>query len=283
MGYNLIDTGNRSKLEVVGPYKIVRPAPQAIWSPQSPHVWQQADAVYKRDAKGGGDWEWRRQVKREYDILFADLAMRIRLTDFGHLGLFPEQASNWQWIKDVIRARLSNRPANLHVLNLFAYTGASTLVASQAGAHVVHVDAAKGIVDWARENAKISHLDSRPIRWIVDDAIKFVQREIRRGNQYHGIILDPPSFGRGPKGQVFKIENQLLPLLDGCRQLLDQNACFVLYTGHTPGFTPLVMQNQLLELVQERKGQIDSGEMAILDEFGRHLPSGTYARWAAAD
>ena len=143
---------------------------------------------------------------------------------FGHLGLFPEHAQTWGWLKERIRARLADREMNVQVLNLFAYTGGSTLAASQAGAHVVHVDAAKGVVDWARENARLSHLDSRPIRWIVDDALKFVQREVRRGNRYHGIILDPPSFGRGPKGQVFKIEDDVLPLLEACSQLLGRDA-----------------------------------------------------------
>lgn len=282
MDYRLLDSGNRNKLEKVGPYTLIRPAAQAIWAPKAAHLWSQADAVYERDASGSGTWEWRRQTKREFDILYSDLAMRIRLTDFGHLGLFPEQAENWQWLKDVIRDRMKTHGANIHVLNLFAYTGGSTLAASQAGAHVVHLDAAKGVVDWARENAKLSHLDSRPIRWIVDDAIKFVEREVRRGHKYQGIILDPPSFGRGPKGQVFKIENQLSTLLEGCHQLLDSRALFVLYSGHTPGFTPLVMHNQLEELVGKRQGLLVCGEMTVDDKQGRQLPSGTYARWQAA-
>ena len=282
MDYRLIDSGNRKKLEQVGPYTLVRPAPQAIWSPRADRLWSKADAIYERDSKGSGSWKWNRPVKREFDILYSDLALRIKLTDFGHLGLFAEQASNWRWIKEAIRTRMNKSGANIHVLNLFAYTGGSTLAASQAGAHVVHVDAAKGVVDWARENAKISHLSDRPIRWIVDDAVKFVQREVRRGNKYQGIILDPPSFGRGPKGQVFKIENQLLPLLDHCRQILDKNALFVLYTGHTPGFSPLVMHNQLEEMVARRDGEIESGEMIIHDEQDRAMPSGTYARWLAS-
>ncbi len=282
MDYRLIDSGDRNKLEQVGPYTLIRPSPQAIWSPRQPKLWLAADAIYERSSKGGGDWKWRREVKREFDILFGDLAMRVRLTDFGHLGLFAEQADHWQWIRDTIRARLQKTPSNLNVLNLFAYTGGSTLAASQAGAHVVHLDAAKGVVDWARENAELSHLQSRPIRWIVDDAIKFVEREVRRGNKYHGIILDPPSFGRGPKGQVFKIENELPTLMEGCRELLAKNALFMLYSGHTPGFTPLVMQNQLDEVVHNLPGTVDSGEMVIHDEQGRYLPSGTFARWVAS-
>ena len=282
MDYTLLDSGDGKRLEIVGPYRLVRPAPQAIWPASLPEKeWARADAEYERSAKGGGDWRWNRSIDREFDILFSDLALRIRLTDFGHLGLFPEQAETWQWLRETIRNRLAGREFNLNILNLFAYTGGSTLVASQAGAHVVHVDAAKGVVDWARENAKLSHMDDRPIRWIVDDALKFVQREVRRGSRYHGIILDPPSFGRGPKGQVFKIENQLLPLLDACRQLLDRVALFVLYTCHTPGFTPLVLSNQLDAYLHNKRGAIESGEMTVQDEKGRLLPGGTYARWVA--
>ncbi|MCC6454788.1 MAG: class I SAM-dependent methyltransferase [Caldilineaceae bacterium] len=278
--YQLLDSGNMRKLEQLGPYLIVRPAPQAIWSPRLPQsAWQRADAVYERDASGGGSWQFRGSVKREFDILFDRLSLRIKLTDFGHLGLFPEQAHNWEWLRNLIRRRLqrtNNR--NLHVLNLFGYTGGSTLAASQAGAHVVHVDAAKGVVDWARRNTEISRLQERPIRWLVDDALKFVKREARRNNRYQGIILDPPSFGRGPKGEVFKIEDDLLPLLEECRTLLADDALFILYSGHTPGFTPLVMYNQLATITP-KQGQIEHGEMVVVDQQGRMLPSGTYARW----
>ena len=282
-GYTLIDSGDRLKLETVGSYRIVRPAPQAVWPTTRPaHEWTRANAVYERSDKGSGSWSWNGQVKREFDILFGDLVLRIRFTDFGHLGLFPEQAAIWQWLKRTIRARMESRSGNLHVLNLFAYTGGSTLAASQAGAHVVHVDAAKGVVDWARENADASHMAGRPIRWLVDEAEKFVNREVRRGNRYQGIILDPPSFGRGPKGEVFKIENNVLSLLDGCRQLLAKDALFVLYTCHTPGFTPIAMQNQLEPLLAGRTGKLESGEMAVADEQNRLLPSGSFARWAAS-
>jgi 23S rRNA (cytosine1962-C5)-methyltransferase len=172
---------------------------------------------------------------------------------------------------------------NLHVLNLFAYTGGSTLAASQAGAHVVHVDAAKGVVDWARKNAELGALQERPIRWLVDDALKFVKREERRGNTYQGIILDPPSFGRGPQGEVFKIEDDLMPLLDSCQAILARDALFVLYSCHTPGFTPIVLENQLESLVNSRGGKTESGEMTIAESSGRLLPSGTYVRWQAKE
>ncbi|MCB0044192.1 MAG: class I SAM-dependent methyltransferase [Caldilineaceae bacterium] len=283
--YTLLDSGNTEKLEQVGPYRLVRPAPQAIWPSRSPQSdWEQVDAVYVRDNSGGGKWQWRNKVKRDFDILYNHLSFRIKMTNFGHLGLFPEQAENWDWLREQIRARMARtNGANLHVLNLFAYTGGSTLAASQGGAHVVHVDAAKGVVDWARKNAEKSGLADRPIRWLVDDALKFVKREVRRGNRYHGIIFDPPSFGRGPKGEVFKIENDIVPLLDACRQLLAKDALFLLYSCHTPGFTPLTLENQLGELVHSRAGSFDSGEMVVRDAHGRPLPSGAYARWLAKE
>lgn len=284
MDYQLLDTGNSMKLETVGPYRIVRPAPQAMWSRAlSKGEWSNVHASYERNSKGGGSWQWRSPVDRQFDILYGDLALRIRLTDFGHLGLFPEQRAQWAWLKDRVRVHCDTRSSDIQVLNLFAYTGGGTLSASQAGARVVHVDAAKGVVDWARENATISHLQDRPIRWIVDDALKFVDREIRRGNRYQGIILDPPSFGRGPKGQVFKIENDILPLLEACRRLLHRDAVFVLYTSHTPGFTPLVMSNQLQSILDSRQGAIEAGEMTVADQQGRLLPSGTFARWMSKD
>jgi 23S rRNA (cytosine1962-C5)-methyltransferase len=283
--YALLDSGDMRKLERVGSYTLVRPAPQAVWRPQLPAaVWAAADASYLRDSSGSGAWEFHNKVKREFDILFDKLALRIKLTDFGHLGLFPEQAANWEWLRSQIRTRLQRTNGrNLYVLNLFGYTGGSTLAASQAGAHLVHVDAAKGVVDWARRNAALCRLDERPIRWLIDDALKFVKREARRASRYQGIILDPPSFGRGPKGEVFKIEDDLLPLLDACRELLAPDALFVLYSCHTPGFTPLVLHNQVELLAAGRGGRIESGEMIVPDAQRRVLPSGTYARWLAAD
>lgn len=281
--YVLLDSGNEMKLERLGEYTLIRPSPQAIWRPQLPqHEWNKADAIYNRTSDGGGYWDWQRKVKRDFSVLYNSISFNIRLTNFGHLGLFPEQATNWDWMRDVIRARL-NRTGhrNLHVLNLFAYTGGSTLACSQAGAHLVHVDAAKGVVDWARKNAKVCRLDERPIRWLVDDALKFVQREERRKHSYQAIIFDPPSFGRGPKGEVFKIENDLVPLLDACKSLLAKDALFVLYSCHTPGFTPLTLENQLADVVAGRGGTLESGEMTVADNSGRPLPSGTYVRWLA--
>jgi 23S rRNA (cytosine1962-C5)-methyltransferase len=283
--YVLLDSGNEMKLERIGEYTVVRPSPQAIWRPQlSQAEWNRADAVYVRSSDGSGAWEWKHKIKREFDILYNSISFNIRLTNFGHLGLFPEQAANWDWLRQIIRKRLvRTNYRNLHVLNLFAYTGGSTLACSQAGAHLIHVDAAKGVVDWARKNAQQCRLDERPIRWLVDDALKYVEREVRRNHTYQGIILDPPSFGRGPKGEVFKIENDLLPLLEGCKSLLSKDALFVLYSCHTPGFTPITMENQLLGMLTNRDGALESGEMMVTSQSGRPLPSGSYARWVAEE
>jgi 23S rRNA (cytosine1962-C5)-methyltransferase len=283
-GYALLDSGNMQKLERIGPYTLIRPSPQAVWTPRLPAAeWNRVDGVYVRSAEGAGAWEWRRKVEREFIIIYNNLSFQIKLTNFGHMGLFPEQATNWDWLRGKIRTRLRRtNDRNLHVLNLFAYTGGSTLAASQAGAHLTHVDAAKGVVDWARKNAELCALQERPIRWLVDDALKFIKREERRNSTYQGIILDPPSFGRGPQGEVFKIEDDLMPLLEACKAILAEDALFVLYSCHTPGFTPLVLQNQLAALVDTHGGKIESDEMMVAESGGRPLPSGAYSRWSAA-
>ena len=281
--YALLDSGNMQKLERIGPYTLVRPAPQAIWRQRLPvEEWQKADGVYTRTTEGDGQWTWRQKVTRDFEILFNNLVFQVKLTNFGHMGLFPEQVENWEWLRQKIRRRMQRtNDRNLYVLNLFAYTGGSTMAASQGGAHLVHLDAAKGVVDWARKNTHLSRLHERPIRWLVDDALKFVRREERRGNSYQGIILDPPSFGRGPQGEVFKIEDDLVPMLEACKSILAKDALFVLYSCHTPGFTPVTLQNQLDDMVGEREGKLQCGEMTIPDSSGRLLPSGTYARWSA--
>jgi 23S rRNA (cytosine1962-C5)-methyltransferase len=289
--YALLDTGRMKKLETVGAYTLVRPAPQAVWEPGlGESDWRRADGVYTRDTgEDGGHWTFHKKVLREFDLIYGNLNLRIKLTNFGHMGLFPEQAANWDWMRAVIRRRLertNNR--NLYVLNLFGYTGGSTLACSQAGAHLVHVDAAKGVVDWARKNAQLSSLEDRPVRWLVDDALKFVQREERRGNSYQAIILDPPTFGRGPKGEVFKIEDDLVPLLQSCRAILAKDALFVLYSCHTPGFTPITMANQLEIVTGGRPGTLEADEMVVAEQGRdkpdrRLLPSGVYARWLAED
>ena len=287
--YQLLDSGNMRRLERIGPYLLVRPSLQAIWQPRRiDSDWERADGVYERSAnEDGGRWKFARKVNREFEVLYGDLQFHLKLTNFGHLGLFAEQLENWNWMRTAIRARLARtNDRNLYVLNLFGYTGGSTLACSQAGAHCVHVDAARGVVDWARKNAELSGLQERPIRWLVEDAMKFVKREERRGHTYHAIILDPPTFGRGPKGEIFKIETDLVPLLQACRTLLAPDALFVLYSCHTPGFTPIAMRNQIDIVTSGRKGTVEAGEMSVAEtqaDAGRArlLPSGVYARWLA--
>ena len=276
-GYELLDSGNEKKLERVGEYLLVRPSPQAVWSPSLPEErWQKADATYIRSSTGGGEWEFRRRLPERWEIEHRGFKFIIKPTGFGHLGLFPEQGDSWGWIEEKVRA--SKRPVS--VLNMFAYTGGSTLAAARAGASICHLDASKGVVDWARENAALSGLSDRPIRWIVDDVEKFVKKEITRGRSYDAIILDPPSFGRGAKGEVWKIEEGLLMLLAECRELLSDDPLFILLTCHSPGFTPLVLQNLLAEMMKGYAGMLSCGEMAILEATGRLLPSGAYARWS---
>ncbi len=275
--YQLLDSGNFEKLEQVGRFRLIRPSPQAIWQPRRPKLWRTADAHYHRSSSGGGSWTFKNKLPDYWQIQYGGLTLKIKLTNFGHLGLFAEQAENWRWIASQI-ARAPQKP--VRVLNTFAYTGGSSLAAAQAGAEVVHLDAARGIVSWARENAGLSGLDNRPIRWIVDDVSKFVAREIRRGNKYDGIILDPPSFGRGKKGEVWKFEDDLPKLLAMCRQILSPNPQFVLLSAHTPGFTALALENLLADMMRGFGGKLSSMEMTIPEtDSPRRLPSGTMARW----
>ena len=277
--YQLLDSGNFEKLEQVGRFRLIRPSPQAIWQPRRPKLWRTADAHYRRSSSGGGSWAFKKKLPDHWHIQYGGLTLKIKLTNFGHLGIFAEQAENWDWIRAQIAA---TRRKPVRVLNTFAYTGGSSLAAAQAGAEVVHLDAARGIISWARENAALSALDDRPIRWIVDDVSKFVAREIRRGDQYDGIILDPPSFGRGKKGEVWKFEDDLPKLLEMCRQILSPNPRFVLLSAHTPGFTALALENLLADMMRGFGGTLSSLEMTIPEADGsRRLPSGAMARWTA--
>jgi 23S rRNA (cytosine1962-C5)-methyltransferase len=278
--YQLLDSGNFEKLEQVGPYRLIRPAPQAIWQPgQPPNLWAAANAHYHRSKSGGGRWKLKTKLPDSWNITHYGLTIKIKLTDFGHLGFFAEQGPNWSWIQKQIKA--ANRP--LKILNTFAYTGGSTLAATMAGASLVHLDASRGIVAWARENAALCGLADKPIRWLVEDVSKFVKREIRRGNKYEAIILDPPSFGRGSKGEVWKFEKDLPDLLTMCRQILSDDPLFVLLSAHTPGFTPLALKNLLNDMMTGFRGHLSSKEMVIPEnKTGRLLPSGSMARWQKA-
>lgn len=278
--YALLDSGRGRKLERFGRFVIARPCSQAVWEPLLPEsTWQKADAIFMRE----GDTKWTHRhadLNTAWQIEVANLEFKISPTDFGHLGIFPEQRNFWEWIQKTLKQAQLNGRKELHVLNLFAYSGGSTLAAAKAGAHVCHLDASKGMVAWARENATLNKLENAPIRWIVDDVGKFLQRELRRGRRYDAIILDPPSFGRGSQGEVFKIEEHLPEILKYCRSLLTEQPLFILFSCHTPGYTPIAMHHLLTQMMAGCEGKIDSGEMVLSGQSGvMPLPSGTYARW----
>lgn len=277
-GYQLLDTGNGAKLEQVGPYRLVRPAAQALWRPSYPsEVWDTAAACYHRSSAGGGAWTARHTLPPTWVVTYCDLTLKVRLTDFGHLGFFAEHGPHWQWVHQCIHT--AARP--IHLLNAFAYTGGISLAAAAAGASVVHLDAADSIVAWARDNARLSGLAEARIRWVVEDVSKFLTREVRRGHRYDALVLDPPSFGRGSKGEVWKLERDLPALLDLCSQILSHTPLFVLVSAHTPGVTPLILEHLLADMLGHRSGLLTSMEMVIPYRDGtRVLPSGALARWS---
>ena len=272
--YQLLDSGYFQKLEQIGPYKVVRQAPNAVWKPKlSKKQWQDVDAVFTRKSSGRGDWNiLNKKLPEVWPIEVQGIHFNIRLTSFGHLGIFAEQESNWKLLKQVIQ---DSQIQDFKVLNLFAYTGGSSLACAQAGADVVHLDASKTSNQWAKENANSSGLQEANVRYITDDVVSFVQREIRRGNKYHGVILDPPSFGRGDRKQVWKIEEHLIPLLDQLKQLLEDNFKFILLSSHSPGYTPISLENLLKEIMPKNSKYL-SEEMLIHDTTGKSLPSGAY-------
>lgn len=276
--YELIDSGKGRKLERFGPYLLIRPCSQAVWQPQmAESVWKKADAIFSRDEEN--KWTHLRHLPSQWEIEAAQLRFKISPTDFGHLGIFPEQKSSWEWLQKILQSPLA-ADRQPRVLNLFAYSGGSTLAAAKAGAAVCHLDASKGMVAWARENAALNSLEKAPIRWIVEDVKKFLMRECKRGSLYEGIILDPPSFGRGSKGELFKIEEDITDLLQDCRKLLSDKPLFILFSCHTPGFSPLAMQHLLAQTMQGLKGTIEAGEMVLEgNALTFDVPSGTYARW----
>lgn len=276
--YELLDTGNGEKLERWGDVILRRPDPQIIWPRVSEDdAWRKADGHYHRSASGGGQWTFRKTLPERWSIGFGPLRFHIKPTSFKHTGLFPEQAVNWSWMMDKIKN--AGRP--IRVLNLFAYTGGATVAAAAAGADVCHVDAAKGMVQWAKENAQLSGLADAPIRYITDDVFKFVQREQRRERQYEAIIMDPPSYGRGPNGEMWKLEENLFPFLESCMSILSDRPLFILVNSYTTGLSPTVLSN-LLHMSARRKfgGTIDCGEIGLpITRSGLTLPCGIYGRW----
>ncbi len=278
--FEVLDTGDGEKLERWGDVILRRPDPQTIWPKADPALWRQAQAWYHRSDKGGGEWEFFSRLPEKWVIAHQALRFYVRPTGFKHTGLFPEQAANWVWMAEKLRQ--SGRK-DLRVLNLFGYTGGATLACAQAGAHVTHVDAAKGMVQWAKENRELSQLPETSCRWIVEDALRFVQREIRRGNSYDGILMDPPSYGRGPSGEVWKLENELYGLIDTCAQVLSPEPLFFLVNSYTTGFQASVLSNIIEKCVVSRfGGQVDSQELCLPVSTGGVLPCGATGRWFRA-
>ncbi len=274
--YEVLDTGDGEKLERWKGIVLRRPDPQAIWPKQDEKRWETADAVYHRSARGGGEWEFKKNLPARWTVSYRDLKFYVRPTGFKHTGLFPEQAVNWDWMAGLIQR--AGRPVK--VLNLFGYTGGATVACARAGAHVTHVDAAKGMVQWAGENRALSGIDEADVRWIVEDAGKFVAREARRGNTYDGILMDPPSYGRGPGGEVWKLENELYPLVKSCAEILSARALFMLVNSYTTGLQPAVLSNMLMMAVQKARGGFVSADEIVLPvAAGGVLPCGASGRW----
>ena len=290
--YELIDSGNEEKLERYGKYVLRRPDPQALWNKTlSENEWKNADATFGADKK-----TWKKKnasMQNEWQILFDNLKFNIKPTAFKHTGVFPEQLMNWRFIRENIESRMSNienskfniQNSNVKqpvkVLNLFGYTGGATLAALSAGAEVTHVDGSKSAITWAKENAELSGLDKKPVRWIIDDARKFVMREIKRGGKYDGIIMDPPSFGRGGKGEIWKIESDFLKLLEECSKILSDNPLFFIINGYAAGYSSQAYYNALKPLVEKYGGEFEIGELTIQESKAKRLlPCGIFARWS---
>ena len=279
--YEVLDTGDGEKLERWGKIILRRPDPQVIWPKADPELWKKAQATYERSESGGGHWEFREKLPERWTIDLGNLKFYVKPTGFKHTGLFPEQAANWAFMQERIRsAGAWNHPPR--ILNLFAYTGGATMACAAAGAHVTHVDAAKGMVLWAKENRELSGLPESSFRFIVEDAVAFVKREIRRGNTYDGVVMDPPSYGRGPTGEVWKLENELFGLVETCAQVLSPDPLFFFINSYTTGFQPAVLQNILGKTVAARfGGVIDSQELCLPVRSGGVLPCGATGRWLA--
>ncbi len=272
--YSLLDSGNGQKLERFGSHILIRPAAQAVWQPQQPQsLWDTAHATFTRE--GSNQWLTPQTLEDSWTVSIDDIQFQLSPTDFGHLGIFPEQRMFWRWMRPLLRKKEAK------ILNLFAYSGGATLAAAKEGAEVCHLDASKPMVTWARENASLNHLENAPIRWIVDDVMKFLLREQRRGRRYDAIILDPPTFGRGPQGELFKIEEQINPLLAQCRALLSDQPLFLALSCHTPGFTPIIMQKLVEQALNGLGGKVLTGELLLESDLPDtfSLPSGTYAWW----
>ena len=274
--YEIIDMANGEKLERWGNVTLIRPDPQIIWKEKTfPEKWNTANARYNRSSSGGGGWKYNKKVPENWQIKYRDLTFNIKPMGFKHTGLFPEQAVNWDWMIEKIK----NVGRPIKVLNLFAYTGGATVACSYAGAQVCHVDSSKGMTTWAKENVASSGLSKRPVRFIVDDVVKFVNREIRRGNTYQAIIMDPPSYGRGTNGEVWKFEENIADLVDLCAKILAEDALFFLINSYTTGISSTVLEN-ILRMKIHKKGKFSNGEVGLpMSNSKLILPCGIYGRW----
>lgn len=276
--YELLDSGNGEKLERYGSYILRRPDPEALWQKSKDFIfWDKAELQFVRNGTKT-KWIIKNGIPKSWDISYCDFNFSIRPTSFKHTGLFPEQLPNWQWMKELIK---NASPKKISVLNLFAYTGGATLACAKAGAEVCHVDGSKTAVEWARINAELSGLKDAPIRWITDDVLVFLKREVKRGRKYDAIIMDPPSFGHGPKDELWKIEEHFLELMKLCKEVLSNEPIFILINGYTAGYSGIVYENNLKDMMKDYKGEIEKGEL-IIEQTGsdRLLPCGIFARWS---
>jgi 23S rRNA (cytosine1962-C5)-methyltransferase len=274
--YELLDSGDGQKLERFGLYTLVRPDPEALWKPgKERSVWNRADALFVRKGKTA-EWIKGKKLPKSWTIEYEGLTVEIRPTNFKHTGLFPEQAANWKWMRE----KILKEKREVNILNLFGYTGGASLFSAKHGAKVTHVDGSKTALSWAKHNQELSGLSEKPIRWILDDATAFLKREIKRGNRYDGIIMDPPAFGHGPKGEIWKIEEQFTELFDLCVHVLSPQPIFFIINGYASGYSPTAFRNNLLELQKKYKGSIETGELGIEESTTlRVLPAGVVARW----
>ena len=285
--YELLDFGDSRKLERFGELILDRPSPSAEKSrPVNPAAWSEATLRYERTSRTAGKWSPKKAMPKSWPLSFAakqfsPFQFELRLTDFGHVGVFPEQASNWSWIqKQIARSERISGDRQLKVLNLFAYTGGATMAAAAAGAAVTHIDAAKNVVSWARKNAELSGMSESPIRWITEDAQMFVERELKRGNQYDAVVLDPPSYGHGPKGEVWKMSQHILPLLRACAELTEESRAFVLFSCHSPGYGPAEVEALLADaFFGHCQAGARASKLSRATKSGRTLSSGVVARW----
>ena len=281
-GYSLQDSGEGEKLERFGVFTLARPDPQALWLKNNPiEIWQKAQGVFHINEKTKKSaWIIKEGVPAKWQVEIGGLQFAIKPSSFKHVGVFPEQVPNWDWIREALKSAKSHDGGKVSVLNLFGYTGGATLAAAQSGAEVCHVDSSKTAITWARENAGINNLSDKPIRWILDDAMTFVTREIKRGNKYDAIIMDPPAFGRGPSGEVWKIEDDFLKLIDLCKQVMSPKPIFFLMSGYASGYSAIAYGNILKNLTKDWAGEIETGELTIEEEkTGRLLPAGIFGRW----